>query len=609
MFCPVLRPPTWVLLIIVLQMVLTCIFGVDGFDSVAECSNGPTATLAYIDAMSFPAEPKMRLSFYRLADLRATWPWLPLWLLIATVAIFQHGPMPMFSTRALSVAWEMWHRHSFLVPYLNGEPYSDKAPLLFWLIQLGWAIGGVGDVWPRLLEVLFGGAQLVQVAILARRLFPGRPWVAQATPWLLLAFTYAFLFGLQVMYEVLLAVCVLAALLALVPNRRRQRPRFAWFALAVGLGLLTKGPVMLLHVVFPWLLGPLWSDWAQRERRRWYLHGALALLASCGILLVWVLLASWAGGAVYREQLLFHQTAGRVVNAFAHAKPFWWYLPLLPILVFPFALWPRLWVAVWTLRRPFEPGLCFVFAWLGPVLLAFSLISGKQPYYLLPEYVGFALLLAASLAHLLQHHVPLAINPWLGPWPLALLSFGLALALIMLPHMTRNGLVHDSQLIALAPISMRFGVIYMFLGLLLLVRGSGELPRIAFAGLIGALSANALFSAALWPAFNLKPAAAFLARAEAHDQPIANLESYDGQFHFLGRLTRRIEPLHNGQELQDWAKAHQTGLIITYPASLTAVDVRNAEYIQPFRGVWLAIWPAPALAAMRVDHLTPNPPR
>jgi 4-amino-4-deoxy-L-arabinose transferase-like glycosyltransferase len=557
--------------------------------------------------MSLHIESKMHPTVSRREGLQAIWPWLPLWLLVAMIAIFQHGPMPMFSTRTLSVAWEMWHRHSFLVPYLNGEPYSEKAPLLFWLIQLGWTIGGVGDVWPRVLEVIFGGTQLVLAATLARRLFPERPWLIRATPWLLLAFTYGFLFGLQVMYEVLLAVCVLAALLTLVPGSRREKPRFAWFALAVGLGLLTKGPVMLLHVVFPWLLGPLWNEWALRERRRWYTNGLIALLAGCSMLLAWALLASWAGGTTYREQLLFHQTAGRVVNAFAHAKPFWWYVPLLPVLVFPFALWPRLWVAVCALRRPFEPGLRFVFAWLGPTLLVFSLVSGKQPYYLLPEYAGFALLMAAALAYLHQRHVPLATSQWLGPWPLALLSFGLALVLVLLPTLAKDGLVHDPQFLALAPVSPRFGVIYMLLGLLLLVRGSGELPRIAFAGLIGAVAANGLFSMALWPAFNLKPASELLASAEAHGQPIANLESYDGQFHFLGRLTQRIEPLHSDQELQDWAKTHPNGLIISYSASMTSADVHGATYVQPFRGVWLAIWPAPVLAAIRTDRAAPNP--
>jgi len=56
----------------------------------------------------------------RFDALRLLWPWLPLWMAVALVAIFMHGPMPMYSTRTLAVAWEMWHRHSFIVPVLNG---------------------------------------------------------------------------------------------------------------------------------------------------------------------------------------------------------------------------------------------------------------------------------------------------------------------------------------------------------------------------------------------------------------------------------------------------------------------------------------------------------
>ena len=544
----------------------------------------------------------MRSHTFRSDALRALWPWLPLWLVVALIAIFQHGPMPIFSTRALSVAWEMWHGGHFLVPYLNGEPYSDKAPLLFWLIHLGWAVGGVGDVWPRLLEVLIGAVELVLAAALARRLFPDRPWIGRATPWLLMAFGYGFLFGLQIMYEVLLAACVLGALLALTPGPRRQAPRFALFALAVGLGLLTKGPVMLLHVLFPWLLGPLWNDWARRERRRWYVGGALALLVGLAMLLAWALPAAWAGGPAYRDQLLFHQTAGRVVDAFAHAKPFWWYLPLLPVLIFPFALWPRLWIALGALRRPFDPGMRFLFAWLAPVVLVFSLISGKQLYYLLPEYAGFALLLAAALAQLHRQHGGLRRGAWLGPWPLALINLALALALILLPGLVGKGEVHTPMLVAMAPISAYFGAVYLLLGLVLFVRGRGEVVRIACTGVIGAVTANGLFSMALWPAFNLQPAADVLAQAQARGQPIANLESYDGQFHFLGRLTQPIQPLHTGPELQSWVAAHPNGLIITYPESLTPTTMHDAVYTQPFRGVWMAIWSAPALTAAHADR-------
>ncbi|EIM03874.1 PMT family glycosyltransferase, 4-amino-4-deoxy-L-arabinose transferase [Rhodanobacter denitrificans] len=214
----------------------------------------------------------------RFDALRMLWPWLPLWMAVALVAIFMHGPMPMYSTRTLAVAWDMWHRHSFIVPSLNGAPYSDKPPMLFWLIHVGWAVGGVGDVWPRVLEVLMGAVELVLATVLAHRLFPERAAVARTTPWVLFAFSYAFLFGLQTMYEVLLAASVLGALVSLAPSSRREAPCFIGFALAIGVGLLTKGPVMLLHVAFPWLLGPLWNDWARRESRRWYAGGLLAVL-------------------------------------------------------------------------------------------------------------------------------------------------------------------------------------------------------------------------------------------------------------------------------------------------------------------------------------------
>lgn len=530
-----------------------------------------------------------------LRDIRhwaANAPWLWCWLLASLVAIFQHGPMPMYSTRTLSVAWEMWTHHSFIVPYLNGVPYSEKPPLLLWLIHLGWLIGGVGDVWPRLLEVLLGALQLVFVATLARRLFPQRPVVAQTAPWILAAFSFGFLFGLQVMYEVLLANCVLAALLCLVPKPGREAPRFAWFALAVGLGLLSKGPVMLLHVALPWLLGPYWNRWAKQQTRRWYVQGAIALLVGSMLLLAWVLLATDAGGETYRQRLLVHQTAGRVVDAFAHAEPFWWYIPLLPVLIFPFALWPRTWVALLSLRRPFEDGLRFLFAWLGPVLLGFSIVSGKQPYYVLPEFGGFALLMAAAIA-VLQERRPMD-SRWLQPWPLALMLGVGGVGLILLETLIRGRHEVDHQLVALAPYSIPFGVLFLLLAFLLIVPRKAELHRIALVGLIAVVSANGLFTLTIWPAYDFTPVARMLAKAEAEGHPMANLESNDGQYTFLGRLTQPVTQLHGIGDLRQWAQEHPDGLVITYPRRLSALDHAHAVYIQPFRGIWLAIWPAPA---------------
>jgi 4-amino-4-deoxy-L-arabinose transferase-like glycosyltransferase len=604
---------------------------------------------------------------------------------MALLAIFSHGPMPMFSTRTLAVAWEMWTHGHWLVPHINGDAYSEKVPLLFWIIHAGWAVFGVNDIWPRILEVIFGGVQLVLASVLAGRLFPTRPWVAKATPWLLMAFAYAFLFGLQIMYEVLLVVWVLAALLCLTPRPNRAEPRWWLFGLMVGAGLLTKGPVMFVHVLFPFLLGPLWNPWARDNRARWYGFGVLGLLLGSAILLAWAIPAGEAGGEAYRQRLFFTQTAGRVASARTaglqnHAHPAWYYLVYLPVIIFPLSGWLRGIVAVPTalfrrpwrpgtaaalvvaglalllllasaafahfdthvdqalivlvlvplfvalVRQPIEPGLRFLVAWLFPGLLTFSLIGGKQLYYVLPELAGVTMLVAASVADLRERHKGLATHYALGTWPLSLGAFVLAIALFVMPAVVPTRFPDNLWLQGMAPYARFFGVIFLVLGALLLLRGRGEMRRLAFAGLIGTVALNALFTLGLWYRYDLAPAAAFLGQADAAGRPIGNLGTeYNGQYHFAGRLQHPIARLnelsgvssqtddddddvvHDGDSLDDFASHHPNGVVVSYAKHPPANAFRYARLIQPSRTGWLMIWDATTLNALHMGRVPPEP--
>jgi 4-amino-4-deoxy-L-arabinose transferase-like glycosyltransferase len=528
-------------------------------------------------------------------------------MLAALLAIFSHGPMPLYSTRTLAVAWEMWNHHDWLVPHINGAPYSEKVPLLFWMIHAGWFVFGVNDIWPRVLEVIFGGAQLVLVSVLAQRLFPNRPWVAKGAPWILLALAYAFLFGLQVMYEVLLAVWVLAALLCLTPKAHRAEPRWLLFGLCIGAGLLTKGPVMLLHVAFPWLLGPLWNDWARTNRARWYGRGLLSLLLGGAMLLAWALPAGFSGGEAYRQRLFFTQTAGRVVDAFDHARPFWWYLPVIPGLLFPFSGWPRAWAALITLRRPLDMGLRFTLCWLLPVMLAFSFISGKQLYYPLPEYAGAALLIAGAIAVLRDQRPALATNPWLGTWPLGVGGILFGIFLFALPMLVAHNDLHGEWFDSTQRYSRFFSAVFVLLGALLLLRGRGEMRRLAFAGLVGTLALNTLFTLTMWQNFDLRPSAQLLGAVDAGNRAIGILGNYEGQFHFEGRLTHAIERVYDGESLQAFAQAHPDGIVVEHPDKLGSDALRYALLVQPFRSGWVVIWPAASLADLRAGRVPPEP--
>lgn len=545
---------------------------------------------------------------------RSLWPWLPLWLLVALVAIFSHGPMPLFSTRTLAVAWDMWSHGQWLVPHLNGQAYSEKAPLLFWMIHAGWFAFGVNDVWPRVLEVGFGATELILAMLLARRLFPDHPWVAKATPWMLMALGYAFLFDLQIMYDVLLAVWALAALLCLTPKPGRVEPRWLLFGLCIGLGLLTKGPIMLLHVVFPWLLGPLWNSWAANHRARWYGRGVLAVLLGLVILAAWIVPAVLVGGPDYRHRLLFTQTAARVVDGVQHAmplqshsRPWWWYFSRLPLILFPFFFWPRAWFAIGALRRPLATGLRFCLCWLIPMFIVLSVISGKQAYYPLPEFAGTMLLIGGAIAVLHERHPRLARHAWLGTWPLGVGGIALGILLFILPWLVSAGHVTSTWTTTAATVSRYFSIAFILLGLLLLMRGRGEMRRLALAGLLGALAINTLFTLAWWPHYNQSPTSQLLGQAETDNRSIGYVGGYDGQFHFRGRLTQPIVELHNPVAIEHFARHHPHGLIVTHPDQLDAKARRYAVLIQPFRSSWTVTWPAATLADIQSGRTPPEP--
>lgn len=109
-----------------------------------------------------------------------------MWFVLVVVAIWTRPALPVDETRYLAVAWEMWQRGDFIVPHLNGETYSHKPPLLFWLMNAGWAVFGVNDWWPPLVAPLFALACLFLTRSMAQKLWPERPMIADLSPIILL---------------------------------------------------------------------------------------------------------------------------------------------------------------------------------------------------------------------------------------------------------------------------------------------------------------------------------------------------------------------------------------------------------------------------------------
>lgn len=507
-----------------------------------------------------------------------------LMLALLTGVAFVSRPMtPIDETRYISVAWEMWLRGDFLVPFKNGATYSHKPPLMIWLYQAGWLVFGVNEWWPRLVSPLFSAASVLLTLALARRLWPQRSGIGGPAVLILASSLLWTVFSTAAMFDVLLAFFTLLGMHGILKaaDGRTKRGIFL-LGLAIGLGVLAKGPVILLHVLPVALLAPWWS-----RNLRW-LHwiGAvlLAVLLGAAIALLWAIPAGLAGGEAYRNAIFWGQTADRMVESFAHRRPLWWYLPLLPALLFPWLLWPGLWGA---LRRfvsySMDRGGRFCLAWFFPVLIAFSFISGKQPHYLIPTFPAFALLAARAMSD--DRRVR---GLWLPS--LAVLAIGggllaVALGWVKFPY---EALSDRPEF-------------WPGAGLIVLAIGAYWLGRrldkpVVFMALLGVMVSafvQLTFLRPMYPAYDVRPMAEAISKVQSSGHVVAHYSEYHNQYHFAGRLRQPLPQMDKPEELKDWLSAHPDGYAVIYTKDLKRLQ--GAKYLaaHPYLAVEAVLLDAP----------------
>jgi 4-amino-4-deoxy-L-arabinose transferase-like glycosyltransferase len=525
--------------------------------------------------------------------------YLLLWWVLVLLGLAYRPLTPIDETRAVSVAWEMWLRHDWLVPHLNGEPYSHKPPLLQWGINALWFLFGVHEWSARLVAPLFALANLFLTEALARRLWPEAKAAARLAPWILLGAPLWAVWSTLTLYDMLTTFFTLLGLLGVLrASRGETRAGWVCTGLAIGGGMLAKGPVVLLLILPMALMAPWWgvmrppAGWW-----RWYRGSIGAVLLGAVIALTWAIPAGLAGGEEYRRMIFWGQSAGRIANAFAHQRPFWWYLEILPLMLFPWVLWPPLWRCL----KRFQPdfGLRFCALHAGSILLIFSLISGKQVHYLLPLLPSVSLLLARSLTRG-DHVVTRGDQRIIG---FLLLSLGLVFSLIPLPEWgvgTPEWVNEAARIAKHAPLAAKLA--FIAAGVFLLYwRPGGE--RAAVRGITLALVAM-LFGSHLvyrqvgWDYHQMTPFAQRLTEIQRRGSPIAHLGKYSGDFQFLGRLERSLVAIDDREDFRRWLNEHPEGhAVIVYRFRNEPLE-EGAEYGQFYRGSRrITLWKAAELRA------------
>jgi len=521
--------------------------------------------------------------------------WSALWALLLGTALLMRPPLPMDETRYLAVAWDMWLSDNYLVPHLNGETYSHKPPLLFWLMNLGWGVFGVHDWWPRLVAPLFGLGCLFLTRRLARELWPSADRVHDLAPLVLLGCGFWTLFTTLTMFDTILAFCTLLGLIGIVSAWRRGGiAGFIILGLAIGLGALTKGPAILLHLLPIALSAPYWAGklagapsaplygWG-----RWYLGVFAALFIGVAIGLVWAIPAGIAGGEEYRNAIFWGQTAGRMVKSFAHQREWWWYLAVMPGLIVPWLVWPPLWRSLRHLKSAdwLDGGLRFCLIWFGFAFIVFSLISGKQLHYLLPEFPALVLVMTYSLLRL-----PWAEGKKLDQMVPGLLIIIIGAALCAAPYAP---LSRKPEWLPLVENGWGLAVIAIGLWISFVRSTTPELAvrRLMLAPVIIVLAVHLAARPVLSSVYDLEPLALQLKDWEDQGIPLANFGKYHGQFNFLGRLTKPVVPIgHKPGQQEAFLTSSSNGRIVAYYRNVPdhATPVKTYKFRQNTVVIWEA---------------------
>ena len=333
-------------------------------------------------------------------------PLLPV-LLLAAVLFFVntwgYDLWPADEPRFGEVAREMIAAGDYLAPHVNGMPYKEKPPLLFWSIcAASIPFGDVTEFSARAPSGLAALLTIVFTYLIARRLYGARIafWAG-----LMLATSQLFWFEARsVRTDMILTAAMTGALFAFQRWRDAPSlPRLIVFYAAIAAGAFAKGPPAL---VFPLLL--ILTFYWRRPRERRNIHWVIGLLGATALVLAWFIPARMslppeeaaAGTGVGMEA--FRMTIGRFLFGVSKAQAPWYYLFELPAGLFPWALllpWTLPWI--WK-RRHEDERMRLLMKWTLPAIIFFSISIGKRSVYLLPIYPAIAILQARAVLDLID---------------------------------------------------------------------------------------------------------------------------------------------------------------------------------------------------------------
>lgn len=360
-------------------------------------------------------------------------------LLLAGVILFTHLNYTLLEPdegRYAEIPRLMVIHRDYITPKLDGKPYNDKPPLVYWLVALGYQLFGIEAWVGRAVCALAGWLSMVALYLWSCRYLGVR--AALLTVLIMCSMLGFIVFSRMLLLDSVLSFLVLVAWLTGHHAIAGEQLRWRWWmvsAIACGLGILAKGPVAAV-LVLPMLIA---YRWLASDSVRWGWQAGVAYVAVFSLIgLPWYLVMIFTNEGFAAEHFWRHHIR-RFLDPYHHKKPFWYYGPAWLVETMPWTGVALLACRYW---REWSGPLRFCAASAVWVFAFFSMSSGKLPTYLLPMLALNGLLIAAFLDRCLKQASTTAFPRWLMLGGLGSLIVVIALR----GQVAKHFLLHDEHM-------------------------------------------------------------------------------------------------------------------------------------------------------------------
>ena len=299
-------------------------------------------------------------------------------------------------------AYHMVKSGDYVTPHAFGglAIWIGKPPLYMWLMSLSYQAFGVSNFVTRLWSPIFGALTLVLVYFFGKKIY--NCIVGFASAMILGTFTMFFLFARHAMTDIVFLFFILASIYFFVVSEQTQKiNRYVVLSgLFFGLALLTKQVEALLIplTVFAYLV-------VTRKNVRFLFTKHFTAFWGIGLLLLspWLIYMFLSFGSNFWNWFVVYCGLTRTISPIeGHSGSYLFY--------FSYLINNE---RLWAILLPFAAGLCIfnivfkrskadslLLAWMGIVLLVFTIAQTKLSWYILPALPAFALAISNLLYQL-----------------------------------------------------------------------------------------------------------------------------------------------------------------------------------------------------------------